>query len=162
MESTRRELIRILQAACSGEMAAAYVYRAHWKSLGNLNEKEMVYIIEDEEWAHRRQVRQMLYDLGAHPQSMREMLMWLTGRVIGIACHLTGWFLPMYFAGRVESGNVREYEEAALHAGSLGLKRMADELRQMAATERQHELFFMKTVHGHRLRPLMSVVFRWG
>lgn len=162
MDSTRRKLIRILQAAYSGELAAAYAYRGHWKSLGNLDEKEMVYIIEDEEWAHRRQVKEMLHYLGARPQRMREVLMWLTGRVIGITCHLTGWFLPMYFAGRVEGGNVREYEAASLHAGRLGLKSFEEELREMAVTERNHELFFMKTVYGHRLRPFMRAVFRWG
>jgi demethoxyubiquinone hydroxylase (CLK1/Coq7/Cat5 family) len=162
MESARRKLISILQAAYSGEMAAAYAYRGHWKSLSNLNEKEMVYIIEDEEWAHRRRVRQMLDYLGSRPQCLRETLMWMTGRVIGLACHLTGWFMPMYFAGRVESGNVREYEAASLHAASLGLKSFEDELREMAATERNHELFFMSAVSRHRLRPLMRAIFRWG
>ncbi|HEY0320337.1 MAG TPA: ferritin-like domain-containing protein [Pyrinomonadaceae bacterium] len=162
MNSTRRELIRILQAAYSGELAAAYAYRGHWKSLSNLDEKEMVYIIEDEEWAHRRQVRQMLDSLGSRPQWLRECVMWLIGRVIGLTCHLTGWFLPMYFAGRVESGNVREYETASLHAGSLGLTGFEDELLLMAATEGNHELFFMKTVSGHRLKPFMRALFRWG
>ena len=162
MNSTRRQLVRILRAAYSGEMAAAYAYRGHWKSLRNLDEKEMVYIIEDEEWMHRRQVKRMLDYFGSRPQRTREMLMWLTGRVIGLACHLTGWFLPMYFAGRLESGNVREYEVASVHAGELGLKNLEDELRRMAALEREHELFFMDAVAGHRLRPFMQSIFRWG
>lgn len=162
MDATLRKLIRILQAAYSGEMAAAYAYRGHWKSLRNLTQKEMVYIIEDEEWAHRRQLKEMLDYLGARPQRMREMLMWLTGRMVGITCHMTGWFLPMYFAGRLERSNVQEYEIASLYAGRLGLKGFADELREMAVTERDHELFFLETVYSHRLRPFMRAVFRWG
>jgi demethoxyubiquinone hydroxylase (CLK1/Coq7/Cat5 family) len=162
MDSGRRELVRILQSAYSGELAAAYAYRGHWKSLANLSEKEMVYIIEDEEWAHRREVGRMLESLGARPQKFREILMWLTGRVIGLTCYVTGWFLPMYFAGRLESGNVKEYEAAAVLAGRLGLKSFEDELQQMAIAESNHELFFMNAVNGHRLRPFMRAVFRWG
>ena len=162
MHSTERQLIRILQSAYSGELAAAYAYRGHWKALRNLTEKEMVYIIEDEEWMHRRQIKKMLDYFGARPQKLREILMWLVGRMIGIACHLTGWFLPMYFAGRLESANVREYEAASIHAGRLGLKNLADELRRMAAVEREHELFFMSAVSEHKLRPLMRDIFRWG
>jgi hypothetical protein len=161
MNSNRRELVRILQAAYSGEMAAAYAYRGHWKSLRDLAEKEMIYIIEDEEWAHRRQVREMLKGLGSRPRLMREIVMYLMGRGIGATCYVTGWFLPMYFAGRLESGNVREYETAALHAESLGLHDFADELLKMAEVERSHELFFMNVVGGHRLKPLMRAVFRW-
>ncbi|HEX8748994.1 MAG TPA: demethoxyubiquinone hydroxylase family protein [Pyrinomonadaceae bacterium] len=162
MDSDRQELVRILRAAYSGEMAAAFAYRAHWKSLANFSEKEMVYLIEDEEWAHRREIRRMLESLGSRPQKVREIVMWLTGRTIGLACYVTGWFLPMYFAGRLESGNVREYEAASLCAARLGLKSFEDELRQMALTERSHELFFISAVEGHRLRPLMRRLFRWG
>jgi len=162
MDSDTRELVRILRAAYSGEMAAAFAYRAHWKSLANLSEKEMVYQIEDEEWAHRREVLRMLVALGARPRRIREIVMWLTGRTIGLACYVTGWFLPMYFAGLLERGNVKEYEAASACAGRLGLKSFEDELRRMAVTERSHELFFMSAISGHRLNALMRAVFRWG
>jgi rubrerythrin len=162
MDSTRRRLIRILQAAYSGEMAAAYAYRGHWKSLTRFSEKEMIYIIEDEEWEHRRQLRRMLNHLEAGPQPFREIVMWCVGRTIGLACYVTGWYMPMYFAGLVESGNVKEYEMAALYAESLGLKSFEDELRRMAETERKHERFFMKTVGRHRLSAVMRAVFGWG
>ena len=36
----------------------------------------------------------------------------IVGRLLGVMCHLIGWFAPMYGAGRLESRNIREYETA--------------------------------------------------
>src|SRR5215210_4489307 len=101
-----RQLVHILQAAYSGELAAAYAYRGHWKSLSDPGEREKIRQIENEEWIHRERVGVMLEGLGSAPVKTREARMWVTGRVIGLACHFTGRFLPMYFAGRLESSNV--------------------------------------------------------
>jgi hypothetical protein len=38
-----------------------------------------------------------------------EARMYITGKVIHIGCYLIGWFMPFYFAGSLESGNVCEY-----------------------------------------------------
>lgn len=156
------QLVHILQAAYSGELAAAYAYRGHWKSLSNPAEREKIRQIEDEEWVHREKVGTMLESLGAAPVKTREARMWVTGRVIGLACHVTGWFLPMYFAGRLESSNVEEYECAASHARELGMIGFESDLHFMAGVEKEHEIFFMKMVAGHRLLPLMQSVFKWG
>jgi demethoxyubiquinone hydroxylase (CLK1/Coq7/Cat5 family) len=158
----QQQLIRILQAAYSGEMAAAYAYRGHWKSLKNAAEKVCVQRIEDEEWVHREKVGRILDDLQSGPLRFREIRMLAAGRTIGMLCHFTGWFLPMYFAGRIESRNVCEYETAATHARKLGLTEFEIELRTMASVEREHEVFFMNTIAGHRLLPLMRKVFGWG
>ncbi len=158
----QQQLIRILQAAYSGEMAAAYAYRGHWKSLKKSEEQESVQRIENEEWVHREKVGRLLNDLQSGPLRLREIRMLATGRTIGMLCHLTGWFLPMYFAGRLESRNVCEYESAATHARRLGLTEFETELRMMAMVEKEHELFFMNTIASHRLLPLMRKIFRWG
>ncbi len=158
----QQQLIRILQAAYSGEMAAAYAYRGHWKSLRNAAEKESVRRIEDEEWIHREKVGRILNDLQSGPLRFREIRMLATGRTIGMLCHLTGWFLPMYFAGQLESRNVCEYESAAAHAHHLGLTEFETDLRMMASVEREHEVFFMNTIASHRLLPLMRRIFGWG
>lgn len=160
--SSRQQLIGILQAAYSGELAAAYAYRGHWKSLKNGEEQESIRRIEDEEWAHREIVGRILRELQSGPLRMRELRMMVTGRVIGTLCHLIGWFLPMYFAGRLESRNVCEYESAASEARRLGLREFEGELRLMAAVEREHEVFFRETIAAHRLLPLMRRIFRWG
>ena len=158
----RQQLIRILQHAYSGEWAAAYAYRGHWKSLKSPVERERIRQIENEEWVHREHVGLMLESLKAAPVKIREVKMWMIGRSVGIGCHLIGWFLPMYFAGRLESGNADEYRSAALHASHLGLKEFEAELLVMAEVEREHEMYFMSVVAGHPRLPLMQAIFKWG
>ncbi len=160
--SSQQHLIRLLQGAYSGELAAAYAYRGHWKSLRNPTEKARVHQIENEEWTHREGVGIILRSLKADPLKLRELIMWTTGRTIGLLCHLTGWFLPMYFAGRLESSNVAEYQAAASHARKLGLTKFEGELNKMAMVEMEHEMFFLNTVSNHRLLPLMQRFFGWG
>lgn len=156
------QLVRILRLAYSGELGAALAYRGHWQSLPDSAEREKIQQIEDEEWDHRRRVGVMLASLGSAPVKFRELKLRIIGRTIGLACHVIGWFLPMYFAGRIESRNVKEYEEAAEHAAALGLVEFETELRAMAEVEKEHELFFLQTVAGHSLLPLMRWAFKWG
>jgi demethoxyubiquinone hydroxylase (CLK1/Coq7/Cat5 family) len=157
----RRMLISILQAAYSGELGAGYAYRGHWKSVSNHEQRIRIQQIEAEEWLHREKVGQMLRYLGEAPQQIRELKMWIIGRTIGLACHIAGWFCPMYFAGRLESRNVLEYEEAARHAASLGMDQFYDELLVMAAVEQEHEDFFAHIVSDHRLLGPMQRLFPW-
>ena len=159
---SRKKLIRILQAAYSGEMAA-FAYRGHWKTLREgAAERERIRQIEAEEWHHRENVRLWLEKLNAQPKRAREIVFWTIGRFLGNACFVSGWFLPMYFAGRLESGNVKEYEDAAAFAGEIGLKDCQIEMLEMARVELEHEIFFRQTVAKHKLLPLMKAVFRWS
>jgi len=161
-EDYRRHLIDILQGAYSGELAAGFAYRGHWKSVKDTNERAAIQKIEQEEWVHRKRVGEMLASLGGAPRKLREAKLWVIGRTIGVACHLIGWFLPMYFAGRLESGNVIEYQVAASHAGALALKEFEADLLVMSRVEKEHELFFLNVIAGHRLLPIVSSVFGWG
>src|SRR5438876_1019296 len=158
----RQALVGILQNAFSGELAAAYAYRGHWKSLRDPDERAKVRGIENDEWVHRANVLGMLIKTGSTPRRMREVRAWLIGRTIGFGCHLVGWFLPMYFAGRLESQNIEEYEVAAEHSSVLGLERFVAELRAMADVERDHEAFFRGKVANHRLLPVVRSLFKWG
>jgi demethoxyubiquinone hydroxylase (CLK1/Coq7/Cat5 family) len=160
--STQQQLIRLLQGAYSGELAAAYAYRGHWKSLKDSVERASVREIEDEEWVHRAQVGNILAALHAAPLRRKEALMWLTGRTLGALCYFSGWFLPMYFAGRLESMNVEEYRDAASYAAKLGLTQHENDLQQMATVEKKHETFFLNAVSNHTLLPLMQRLFKWG
>ncbi|MBP6003858.1 MAG: demethoxyubiquinone hydroxylase family protein [Pyrinomonadaceae bacterium] len=155
-------LITILQNAHAGEVAAAYAYRGHWRSLGDSPEKLRIKEIEAEEWDHRRRVGNLLAKLDARPRPLREKIFWTIGRTLGVTCFLSGWFMPMYFAGRLESKNSVEYEDAAVFARELGMEDCVADLIDMARVEVEHEEFFRTVVAGHRLLPLMKRVFGWS
>jgi len=59
--------------------------------------------------------------------------------------------MPMYGAGRLESHNIREYEDAARYALASGHARFLDCLLSMAEVEWEHEAYFRSKVSGHRL-----------
>jgi rubrerythrin len=154
MESTdqltsRDKLIRILQLAYSGELAAAYAYRGHWHSLSDPEDRAAVKKIEDEEWHHRQLVGEMLAGLGAGPNKRRELRATIVGRTLGLLCHVTGWFAPMYGAGRLESRNIVEYETAARYARECGRTELIDCLLTMAEVEWEHERYFRSCVLRH-------------
>jgi demethoxyubiquinone hydroxylase (CLK1/Coq7/Cat5 family) len=160
--TAEKELIRILQNAYSGEIAAAYAYRGHWKSLRESPEKERIREIEEEEWDHRRRVGEWLAKLDAAPRPFRESVFWTIGRTLGLTCYFSGWFMPMYFAGRLESQNSIEYEDAAVFARELDMQDCVDDLLDMARVELEHEVFFREVVAGHRLLPIMKRIFGWS
>ncbi|HEX8636770.1 MAG TPA: ferritin-like domain-containing protein [Pyrinomonadaceae bacterium] len=163
MRDARQNLIHILQNAHAGELAAAFAYRGHWKSLKKTAaERERIKKIESEEWEHRENVARWLKKLGAKPNKTREKIFWTIGKTIGAACFVSGWFFPMYFAGRLESGNVQEYVDAAEFAKELGMSECFDEMMEMSRVEGEHELFFSQIVAKHRLLPVTKRFFRWS
>lgn len=162
MNDARKNLIRILQNAHAGELAAAYAYRGHWKSVKNSEEREHIKKIEAEEWHHRKCVRKWLEHFGAKPNARREKVFWTIGKALGLICYVSGWFFPMYFAGRLESRNVQEYVDAANFARELGMDECAEEMLEMSRTEGEHEKYFRGVVRNHRLLPISKKVFRWS
>lgn len=155
-----KALTQILQNAYSGELAAAYAYRGHWKSVKKPEEREMIHQIEQEEWSHRAVVGSMLAGLGSKPRRFKEWKMWLIGRTLGALCHVSGWFFPMFFAGQLEVKNVSEYDTAAGHAKGAGREDLVPALSHMAITEKEHEIFFFGVIREHRLFPLMKKIFK--
>jgi rubrerythrin len=143
------KLIHILQLAYSGELAAAHAYRGHWHSVRDNSERERIHQIEEEEWHHRNLVGGILIKLNAQPDPKRERRAILIGRSLQFLCHVTGWLLPMYMAGRLESRNIREYETAARHAANSGHPEMIDCLLTMAEVEWEHEKYFRDRVLTH-------------
>jgi rubrerythrin len=145
------DLIKILRLAYSGEMAAAFAYRGHWKSVSDPATKTRIREIEEEEWHHRRLAGEMLSELGFRPARHREIRAWLIGRTLGLLCHVMGWLLPMYGAGRLESRNVGEYEHAARFAARSGNHKYVECLLNMAEVEWDHERYFRAHVESHKL-----------
>src|SRR3989442_6958153 len=159
-DESYRNLTTILQLAFSGERAAAYAYRGHWKSVLDKEERARIKQIEDEEWHHRKLVGDMLRSLDAHPGSLRELRALIIGRGLGLLCHVMGWFAPMYGAGRLEMRNIVEYETAARYARDCGREDLVDCLLTMAEVEWEHENYFRSRVllhPGGRRLPLWPV-----
>lgn len=152
----------ILRRAYSGELTAALAYHGHGASLRDEGETAEIRQIELDEWHHRRRLKAMLSGLGARPDPVLEVRMALLGTIICLGCLMVGWFIPMYFAGRLESQNDREYEEAASLAEALGLIALRDELKAFAQLEREHEAYFLQKVAGHPALPFWKRWFHWG
>lgn len=147
----RDQLIRAIQWAYSGELAAYYAYQGHWKSVKNPKEKEEIQKIQKEEWEHRECLGSFLKQLGSCPDSRLELMFTIIGRTISLFCHIGGWFIPMYGAGKLESGNIVEYEIAAQWARLCGEERMVNEFLHMAEVEWDHELYFRNKSESHWL-----------
>lgn len=155
----RAGLIRVLQGAASGELAAGYAYRGHARSVRDPKEKQRLREIEADEWHHRELVLELLRQLGAKPQPLREAAFFCIGNVIAFLCLVGGWFMPMYGAGRLERSNIVEYEHAARLALLCGRVEMLDCILEMAEVEWEHERFFRETLAGNamlRFLPMWS------
>jgi rubrerythrin len=148
---SRQKLIRILQLAYSGELAAAHAYSGHWQSVSAPDEREAIRGIEEDELRHRTMVGEMLAGLGGEPNPRRELRATIIGRTLGFLCHVTGWLAPMYGAGRLESRNIREYETAARLARDCHHLDLIDCLLEMAEVEWDHEKYFRSRVLAHAL-----------
>lgn len=159
----RRALVRMLQDAHAGELAAAFAYRGHSRSLRRRRPEvaHAIQVIEAAEWHHRNRVAELLDDLGETPRPGRELAMGAIGRFFGSLCWVGGWFGPLYAAGRLEAMNVGQYATARADATTLGLAAMVPDLEAMEAEEQRHEDFFADLVRGHRLLPVAAFLLGW-
>ena len=160
----KSKLIRLLQNAHAGERAAAIAYYGH--SLA-VRPPESIEIkkIENEEWEHRMQLAEILFQLGAKPRMTREVLMLFIGVSIFVICRFAGWFnlfnfgwyYSMYGAGKLELGNINEYEVAAQYAIQAGYPKYVDCLLTMAEVEWDHELYFRSNCLKSRWEKVVKV-----
>ena len=162
MKDAERKLKKLLCRAYSGEMAAALAYRGHWKSLKIREEIKAVRQIEIDEWRHREEIAEVLAELKTKPSFFREALMFSIGRFISFSCFFTGRFVSTYFAGVLESSNVKEYSEAEKLAGELDLSGFCEKFAEMGKTELRHEQILLEMISEHRLLPHFSFIFGWG
>ena len=97
-----KALVDLLQMAYSAEKAAAFAYQGHAGSVKSADEKTAIKQIEDDEWGHRHEVLLIMRQYGIPVSRWYETRFHITGKVISGACHVIGWFMPYYFAGRLE------------------------------------------------------------
>lgn len=162
MKLEHARLTNLLQRAYSAERAAAIAYEGHAKSVSCLAQKEAICQIEQDEWAHRRSVLAIMQQYGIPVSNYLETKFVIIGRLIYAACFLIGWFMPFYFAGRLESGNVCEYFRMMQYFEELGIQDHHAALYEMGLKEKEHEEYFLARIESHRFLPWFERIFSWG
>lgn len=157
-----RRLVKLLRLAYSAERAAAFAYIGHAGSVKDPDEKAQIAQIEADEWGHRDSVLDIMQAYDIEISRLLEVRFWLIGKLISGSCYVIGWFMPYYFAGRLESGNVCEYFVMMQYFHELGISEHDEVLYEMGIKEKEHEVFFLNGLDEHRLLPLFQKAFGWG
>lgn len=155
-------MIDLLQMAYSAEKAAAFAYQGNAGSVKSKEEKIAVKQIEDDEWNHRTEVLHIMQQYNIPVSKWYEFRFHIVGKTIGTACYVIGWFMPFYFAGRLESGNVCEYFRMKDFFNELGIHEHDKVLFEMGVKEKEHENYFLEQIKDHKLLPFFEKVFGWG
>lgn len=156
------KLVKLLQLAYSAEKAAAFAYIGHAGSVRDPIQKLAIKQIEIDEWQHRATVLSILGQYDISPSRYFEIKYHIIGRIISCSCYVIGWFMPYYFAGRLESGNVCEYFIMMRYFNEIGITKHDEALYEMGMKEKEHEVYFQKSLENNRLLPLFERVFGWG
>ena len=156
------ELVDLLKRAYSAERAAAFAYQGHAGSVTAEEEKAAIRQIENDEWEHRATVLKIMRQHDIPISRWYEFKFLVIGKIISAGCYVIGWFMPFYFAGRLESGNVCEYFRMMHFLESLGIRQHHQELYEMGVKEKEHEVYFLERIQKHRLLPLFERIFSWG
>ena len=156
------KLIKLLQLAYSAEKAAAFAYIGHAGSVRSSEEKVAIRQIEMDEWQHRDTVLSIMRQYDISPSRYFEIKYHIIGRIISASCYVIGWFMPYYFAGRLESGNVCEYFIMMRYFNEIGITAHDEVLYEMGLKEKEHEVYFQKSLQNNRLLPLFEKIFGWG
>ena len=162
MKLNHPRLVASLQKAYSAEKAASFAYIGHAGSLRDEKEKEAVRQIEQDEWDHRRNVLQLMKRYEIPVSKYYEVKYHIVGKFIGYACYVIGRFMPYFFAGKLESGNVCEYFVMIQYFHSLGITEHDEVLYEMGIREKEHEMHFLEIIKDEKWLPLFERVFSWG
>ena len=162
MKLNHPALVELLQRAYSAEKAAAFAYIGHAASLKKPGDKAAVKQIEDDEWGHRRNVLVIMQQYDIPIRRFYEIKFHVIGRVISASCHVIGWFMPYFFAGKLESGNVCEYFVMMKYFHALDIREHDEILYEMGIKEKEHEVYFLAQIKDSEWLPWFEKVFSWG
>jgi rubrerythrin len=154
-----KELVDLLQMAYSAEKAAAFAYQGHAGSVKNEDEKSAIHQIEIDEWNHRKEVLAIMNYYGIPISTYYEVKFHIIGKIISYSCYVIGWFMPYYFAGRLESGNVCEYFRMMHYFHELDIHEHNDVLYEMGIKEKEHEVYFLQKIKNKKLLPFLKHYF---
>jgi len=156
------ELINLLQLAYSAERAASFAYQGHAASVKSQEEKKTIKQIEEDEWEHRAEVLKIMKAYDIPVSKWYEFKYFIIGKIISISCYVIGWFIPMYFAGRLESGNVNEYFRMKDLFHEKDITKHDATLEEMGMKEKEHEIYFLEIIKNHKWLPFFEKIFNWG
>lgn len=156
------KLVDLLQQAYSAERAAAFAYQGHAGSVKDINEKSAIKQIEIDEWNHRKEVLQIMQQYNVPVSTFYEIKYYIIGKIISFSCYIIGWFMPYYFAGRLESGNVCEYFRMMRYFHELQIIEHNQILFEMGIKEKEHEVYFLGKIKNKKLLPFFERLFAWG
>ncbi|MBP6506297.1 MAG: ferritin-like domain-containing protein [Opitutaceae bacterium] len=162
MNLAHPQLVDSLRKAYSAERAASLAYIGHAASLRDPAERAAVRQIEQDEWDHRRQVRAIMDRYAIPVSRWLEFKYLCIGKVIGWSCHVIGRFMPYFFAGKLESGNVCEYFVMIHYFHALGITEHDQILYEMGLKEKEHEVHFLHVIKDAAWLPWFERVFSWG
>jgi hypothetical protein len=162
MKLQHPQLVDLIQMAYSAEKAAAFAYIGHAASVKNKEEKIAIKQIEIDEWNHRAEVMLLMKEYDIPVSKWYEFKFHVIGKLISGSCFVIGWFMPFYFAGRLESGNVCEYFRMKHYFNSLGIKKHDVVLYEMGMKEKEHEVYFLEQIKDSKLLPFFEKLFFWG
>ena len=162
MQQPTPAIIKLLKMAYSAEKAAAFAYQGHAKAVKNKAEKIAIKQIEDDEWGHRHEVLLIMNLYNIKPSKFYEIRFYIVGKIISFSCFIIGWFMPFYFAGRLESGNVCEYFRLKIWFNELGVTQHDKVLYDMGIKEKEHEVYFYEQIKNSKLLPFFERFFKWG
>lgn len=155
-------LFNSLRKAYSAERAASFAYIGHAGSLKNPDEITAVQQIEQDEWEHRAHVLKIMEHYAIPVSKWYEFKFYSIGKFIGYSCYVIGRFMPYFFAGKLESGNVCEYFVMIHHFHSLDITEHDEILYEMGVKEKEHEVYFLEMIQDALWLPLFEKVFSWG
>ena len=162
MQLNHPELVDLLKTAYSAEKAAAFAYQGHAGAVKKQEEKAAIHQIELDEWNHRQEVLQIMQQYNIPISKYYEFRFHVVGKIISGSCYVIGWFMPFYFAGRLESGNVCEYFRMMHMFHSLEIKEHDKVLYEMGIKEKEHEIYFLEQIKTNKMLPFFEWLFSWG
>lgn len=157
-----KALVDLLRKAYSAEKAAAFAYQGHAGSVKDKVEKAAIRQIEIDEWNHRKEVLEIMHQYNIPVSKFYEFRFYVIGKIISFSCYIIGWFMPYFFAGRLESGNVCEYFRMMQYFHELGIVTHNQTLYEMGMKEKEHEVYFLGKIKNKKWLPIFESVFNWG
>jgi rubrerythrin len=147
------KLVKMLQKAHAGELAASIAYQGHWESVSDPEQREMIKKIQADEIEHLHVVRKMLEYLGYQPNKTRDTIFMVIGHTLGFLCKYTGWLMPMQGALLIEKIGVSNYYEMLELSLYTGHSELALTFMHLMAKEEKHKEYFESLLS----RPVKSV-----